>query len=47
MTNSQKMKRKIGFEYSDDEEIAEGKRHNANQSGASNEIEQEGNGMED
>ncbi|SJL13219.1 uncharacterized protein ARMOST_16658 [Armillaria ostoyae] len=47
MTNSQKMKRKIGFEYSDDEEIAEGKCHNANQSGASNEIEQEGNGMED
>ncbi|PBK63511.1 hypothetical protein ARMSODRAFT_1057936 [Armillaria solidipes] len=47
MTNSQKMKCKIGFEYSDDEEIAEGKRHNANQSGASNEIEQEGNGMED
>ncbi|PBK59902.1 hypothetical protein ARMSODRAFT_1027029 [Armillaria solidipes] len=46
-TNSQKMKRKIGFEYSDDEEIAEGKRHNTNQGGASNEIEQEGNGMED
>ncbi|SJL16900.1 uncharacterized protein ARMOST_20430 [Armillaria ostoyae] len=47
MTNSQKMKRKIGFKYLDDEEITEGKRHNANQSGASNEIEQEGNGMED